>query len=57
MDLTLAIILFLAAAAVGFVAGIWRASCTTGRSMLSILRGHPGEERQQVQRGDPGEER
>jgi hypothetical protein len=43
-----------------------RVSKRTGQTMMQVLRGHPGEERQQVQggegpkkpdRGDPGEER
>jgi hypothetical protein len=40
MDLIITVCLALAlGAVVGFIVGIWRASCTTGRPMLSILRG------------------
>ena len=53
MELIIAIVL-------AFVAGallmLWRASQTTGQSMLFVLRGKPGEERKQSQRGKPGEE-
>jgi hypothetical protein len=42
MELIIAILLAFAG---GIIVGIWRASCTTGRSMLAILRGDPGEER------------
>jgi hypothetical protein len=53
MELIIAIVLAFVA---GGIAGLWRASQTTGQSMLSVLRGKPGEERKQSQRGKPGEE-
>lgn len=56
MDLDL-ILSFLAGLAAGACLLAWLVSRRSGVPMRDMLRGDPGEERQQVQRGDPGEER
>jgi hypothetical protein len=61
MDLIYSTLYVLSLVAFGAIVGAGllarSVSRRTGKTMIQVLRGDPGEERQQVQRGDPGEER